>query len=156
MNARHPAVATGGRRGGGNMILVRVHRHLLWRHASLVLGCWKHARFSLGTLHHVAAHVLPSRCRARWVAPQRHTPWLDDDALGRRWWRSPVRHIARCRWLLRQRVSRLGGSPARNADKLSDPLEPLLAEVMNRAVAKELSRHEKSGLRIPLAATRVG
>ena len=44
----------------------------------------------------------------------------------------------------------------RNADELSDPLEPLLVEVIDWAVAKELPRHEQSGLRVRLAVTRVG
>ena len=67
-----------------------------------------------------------------------------------------MRHVARCRWLLRQRASQLGGAPVRDADELSDPLEPLLVEVADRAVAKELSYHEQSGLRIRLAVTRMG
>ena len=67
-----------------------------------------------------------------------------------------MRHVACCRWLLRQRASRLGRAPMRNADELSDPLEPLLVEVADRAVAKELPRHEQSGLCIRLAGTRVG
>ena len=141
---------------GWNAVLVCAHHHLLWRLASLVLGCWKHARFSLGTLDHLAAHVVPSRHWALLVAPRRHGPWLDDGTLGRRWWTSPVCHIARCRWLLRQRACRLGGAPMRNADELSDPLEPLLVEVTDRAVAKELPRHEQSGLRVHRAVTRMG
>ena len=44
----------------------------------------------------------------------------------------------------------------RDADKLNDPLEPLLVEVTHRAVVKDLSRHEQGGLRVRLAATRVG
>ena len=44
----------------------------------------------------------------------------------------------------------------RHTDELTDPLEPLLVEVTNRAVAKELPRHEQSGLRIRYVATRVG
>ena len=83
------------------MVLVHAHRHLLWRLASLVLARWKNAWFSLGTLHHLASHVILSRCRALRVAPWGHTPWLNDGASGRRRRRSPVRNIARCRWLLR-------------------------------------------------------
>ena len=74
---------------GWNVVLVHVHSHLLWRLASLVLGCWKHARFSLGTLHHLAAHVAPSRRWALRAAPWIHTPWLDDGAPGRRRRRRP-------------------------------------------------------------------
>mgnify|MGYP005845235489 CR=1 FL=1 len=84
------------------MVLVHALCHLLWRRVSLVLGCWKHACFSLGTLHHLGAHVIPSRHRVLRVAPWSHTPWLDDGAPGRRWMRSPVRDVARYRWLLRQ------------------------------------------------------
>lgn len=67
-----------------------------------------------------------------------------------------MRYVARYRWMLRQRAIRLGGAPVYDADELSNPLEPLLVDVANRAVAKELPRHEQSGLRIRLAATRVG
>ena len=138
------------------MILVHAHRHLLRRYAGLVLGCWKHARFSLGTLNHLASHVVPSRRRALRVAPWSHTPWLDDGAPGRRRRRSPVRDVARCRWLLRQRASRPVGAPMCHADELGDPLEPLLVEITHRTVAKKLPRCEQSGLRVHLAAARVG
>ena len=84
------------------MILVHAHRHLLWRYASLVLGCWKHARFSLGTLHHLAAHILPGWRRARRDASGCHLPWIVDDALGQRWWRSPMSHVSHCRQLQRK------------------------------------------------------
>ena len=137
------------------MVLVHAHHHLLWRCASLVLGCWKHARFSLGTLNHLAAHVILSRRRALWVAPWSHTPWLDDGA-GRRQGRSPMRDVARCRWLLRQRASLPVGAPVRDADELGDPLEPLLVEITHRTVVKKLLRHEQSSLRVHLAVVRVG
>ena len=55
------------------MVLVHAHRHLQWRLASLVLGRWKHACFSFGTLNHLAAHVVPSWRRALRVAPWSHT-----------------------------------------------------------------------------------
>ena len=138
------------------MILVHAHHHLLWRDTSLVMGCWKHAHFSLGTLHHLAAHIVPSQRRALRVMPWSHTAWLDDGAPGRRWRRSPVRDVARCRWLLRQRASRPVGAPMRDADELGHALEPLLIEVTHGTVAKELPRHEQNGLRIRLTATRVG
>ena len=64
-------------------------------------------------------------------------------------------HVARRRWLLRQGVGRCDGDPGR-VDKLSDPLEPLLVEVVDQAVAKELPCHEQGGLRVRGAVTRVG
>ena len=88
--------------GGWKLVLVHAHRHLLRRYAGLVRGCWKYARFSLRSLHHLADHILPSWHRARRVAPWCHAHWPNDGALGRRWWRSPVHHVARCRRLLRQ------------------------------------------------------
>ena len=117
------------------------HRHLLWRHAGLMLGRWKHARFPLGELHHLAAHVIPSQRWVLRVVLWSHTPWLDDGASGGRWRRSTVCNVARYRWLLRQRASRLA---------------PLLIEVTHRAVAKKLPRREQSGLCVHLAAMRVG
>ena len=138
------------------MVLVHAHRHLLWRLASLVLGCWKHARFSLGMLNHLAAHVVPSRCRALWVAPWSHTPWLDDGAPGWRRRRGSVREVTHYRWLLRQRASQPIKAPVHDADALGDPLEPLLIEITHRTVAKELMCREQSDLRIHLAAARVG
>ena len=44
----------------------------------------------------------------------------------------------------------------RDANELGDPLEPLLLEITHRTVAKKLPRHEQSGLRVHLAAARVG
>ena len=138
------------------MVLEHVLCHLLRRCTSLVLGCWKHMRFSLGMLHHLAAHGIPSRCRVLRVAPWSHTPWLDDGAPGRRRRRRPVRDVAHCRWLLRQRASRPVGAPVRDADELGDALEPHLIEVTHGTVVKELPRLEQSGLRVRRAVTRVG
>ena len=69
---------------------------------------------------------------------------------------SPVHDVTRSRWLLRQRASRPIGAPVHDADELGDPLEPLLIEVIDRAVAQELPLHEQSGLRVRQAVTRVG
>ena len=44
----------------------------------------------------------------------------------------------------------------RDADELSDALEPLLVEVTHGTVAKKLRRREQCGLRDHLAAARVG
>ena len=104
----------------------------------------------------MVAHVVPSRRRALRVVPWSHTPWLDDGAPGQRRRRSPVRDVARCRWLLRQRVSRPVGAPVRDADELGDTLEPLLIEITHGAVAKKLRHCEQSGLRVHLVAARVG
>ena len=138
------------------MVLVHAHRHLLWRLASLVLGRWKHARFSLGALNHLATHVVSSWHRALWVLPWSHTPWFHDGALGWRRRRGPVRNIARYRWLLRHRASRPVEAPVRDADELGDAREPLLVEISHRAVAKKLPCREQSGMCVHLAAARVG
>ena len=47
-----------------------------------------------------------------------------------------------------------GEPPA--ADELGDAIEPVLVEVVNRAVAQELVRHEERGLRVRGRATSVG
>ena len=44
----------------------------------------------------------------------------------------------------------------READELGDARKPLLVEISHRAVAKKLPRREQSGVRIHLAAARVG
>ena len=67
-----------------------------------------------------------------------------------------MRHVARCRWLLRQRASRPVEAPVHDADELDDMLEPLLVEVVDRVVAKELPCHEQSSLHIRLATAHVG
>ena len=64
--------------------------------------------------------------------------------------------VARCGWLLRQQARRPDRAPVRDTDELGDPLEPLLVEITHRAVAKELPRHEQSGLCIHLVVARVG
>ena len=138
------------------MVLLHAHRHLLWRRASVVLGCWEHTGFSLGTLHHLAAQVISSRRQALRVVSWSHTPWLDDGAPGRRRRRSPVRDVTRCRWLLRQRASRPVGAPVRDADELGNAREQFLIEISHRAVAKKLLHREQGGLRVHLVASRVG
>ena len=67
-----------------------------------------------------------------------------------------MRDAAPYMWLLRQRASRPVRAPVRDADELSDPLEPLLVEVTHLTVAMKLPRREQSGLRVHLAMTRVG
>ena len=67
-----------------------------------------------------------------------------------------MRHVTRCRWLLRQRANRFDGAPVRDADELGDPLKPLLVEVTHRTIVKKLPRHEQSSLRVHLAAACVG
>ena len=67
-----------------------------------------------------------------------------------------MRHVARCRWLLRQSASRPVRAPVRNADELGDALEPLLIEIAHRTVAKKLPRREQSSLHVHLATARVG
>ena len=47
------------------------------------------------------------------------------------------------------------GSPC-GTDKLSDAVEPVLVEVVDRTVAQELVRHEERGLRVHGSATCVG
>ena len=64
--------------------------------------------------------------------------------------------FARCRWLLRQRARWPVGAPVRDADELSDALEPLLVEITHREVAKKLPRREQGGLHVHLAIVLVG
>ena len=137
------------------MVLVLARYHLLWRHAGLTWGCWKHACFYLMPLHHLAAHLFPCGCLAWRVTPWCHSPWFDNGALGWGRWRWPMSHVARGRRLLRQHAVRCGAVSG-STDELGDALEPLLVEVVDGAVAKELPRHEQSSLHVHQAATRVG
>ena len=56
-------------------------------------------------------------------------------------------HVARGGRRARQREGRQLGAPC-GADELGDAVEPVLVEVVDRAVAQELIRHEERGLRI--------
>ena len=55
----------------------------------------------------------------------------------------------------RQREGLRRGAPY-SADKLGDAVEPVLVEVVDRAVAQELVRHEERGPCIHGSATNVG
>ena len=67
-----------------------------------------------------------------------------------------MRHVTRCRWLLRQRASRPIGAPVCDADELGDARGPLLVEISHRAVAKKFRRCEQGILRVHLDAARMG
>jgi len=64
-------------------------------------------------------------------------------------------HVARGWRRVRQREGRRRGAPC-GADELGDAVEPVLVEVVDRAVAQELVRHEERGLRVHGSATCVG
>ena len=64
-------------------------------------------------------------------------------------------HITRGGRRTRQSVRRRRGAPC-GVDELGDAVEPVLVEVVDRAVAQELVRHEERGLRVHGSATCVG
>ena len=55
----------------------------------------------------------------------------------------------------RQRGGWCGRSPS-GADELGGAVQPVLVEVVDRAVAQELACHEQQGLRVRGRATSVG
>jgi hypothetical protein len=73
------------------------------------------------------------------------TPWLEDDVTPERRWRSVLGQVALLRWWSRQRAGRCWDF-SRGADELGDAVQPFFVEVVGRAVAQELARHEQRGL----------
>ena len=63
-------------------------------------------------------------------------------------------HIARDWRRARQRKGRRRGAPC-GADELGDAVEPVLIEVVDRAVAQELACHKQRGLHVRGSATSV-
>ena len=64
-------------------------------------------------------------------------------------------HVARGWRRARQRVGQRRGAPC-GADEFGDAVEPVFVEVVDRAVAQELVRHEERGLCIHGSAMCVG
>ena len=63
-------------------------------------------------------------------------------------------HIARSWRSASQREGWRGGGPC-GADELGDAVEPVIVEVVDRAVAQELVRHEERGPCVHGSATSV-
>ena len=94
------------------------------------------------------AASLFARGRRTWrITPWGRAPWRQGAVLGQRWWRRAMSLVARGWRRGRQREGRRRGAPC-GADKLGDAVEPVLVEVVDRAVAQELVRHEEHGLRV--------
>ena len=74
--------------------------------------------------------------RTRWVASWSRAPWRKGAVLMQRWWRCSVSDVARGWRRARQREGRRRGAPC-GADELGDAVEPVLVEVVDRAVAQE-------------------
>ena len=83
--------------------------------------------------------------RGRWtqrVASWIRAPWREGAVLGQRWWRCFTSCVARGWRRARQRVGQRRGAPC-DADKLGDAVKPVLVEVVDWAVARELVHHEE-------------
>ena len=63
-------------------------------------------------------------------------------------------YVARIWGMARQRERWCGGVPS-GTDKLGDAVQPVLVEVVDRAVAQELACHEQRGLRVRGGAASV-
>ena len=74
------------------------------------------------------------------VASWSRAPWRQGAVLGQRWWRRSVSYVARSWRRARQREGRCRGAPC-GVDELGDAVEPVLVEVVDRAVTQELVRH---------------
>ena len=61
-------------------------------------------------------------------------------------------YVAHAGWRARQREGRRRRAPC-GADKLGDPSEPLLVEIVNEAVLQEHTCQEQHGMRVRGSAT---
>ena len=109
-------------------------RGALPQQAILTRQCGERGSVLLRARDFLAASFFAHRRRAWWVAPQSRAPWRQGAVLGRRWWRCSVSYVARSwRWT-RQREGRCGRAPG-DADELGDAAQPVLIEVVDRAIA---------------------
>ena len=89
------------------------------------------------------------------VASWGRAPRRQGAVLGQRWWRRSMSYVARSSWSVRRREGRRRGAPC-GADELGDAVEPVIVEVVDRAVAQELVLHEERGPCVHGSATSVG
>ena len=126
------------------------------RRRRMVLSWWRRERVSvfLRPGNFFAASFFMCGRPAQRVAPGGRASWRQGTILGQRWWRRSMSHVARGWRTVRQREGRRRGAPC-GADELGDAVEPVLVEVVDRAVAQELACHEWHGLRVRGRATSV-
>lgn len=134
----------------------------LLQQAILTWWCWKRWSIFLRTGNLLATSFFVRRHTARRITPLGCASWSEDAVLmrgrlRRSMSRAPQRegtmlvlsgsvsHIARSRGRARQREGWCRRTP-RGADELGDSVQPVLVEVVDRAVAQELACHEQRGL----------
>ena len=103
----------------------------------------------------LTASFFARRRGTRQVTSWGRAPWRQGAVLGQRWWRCSVSYVARSRRRVRRREGRRRGAPC-GADELGDAVELVLVEVVDRAIAQELVRHEEHGPCVHGSATSVG
>ena len=150
--------------------MVPTRRHGKWcmallRQAILTWWCWKRWSVFLRTGNLLETSFFMRGHVVLWVAPLGRASWSKDVILMRgrlrrslrraprregailvlRGRRRSVSHIARSRGRARQREGWCRRASS-SADKLGDAVQPVLVEVINRAVTQELACHEQRGL----------
>lgn len=142
-----------------SFILVSPRCHGKWRvaplcQAILTWRCWERWSVFLRSGYFLAASFFPRGCPARRVVPRGRASWRQSAVLVQRWRRCSVSYVARSWRRARHREGWRGGAPS-GADELGDAVQPVLVEVVDRAVAQELACHEQRGLRVYGSAASV-
>ena len=124
---------------------------------SMVATCWSRERPGslLRARDFLAALLLPRWHLTERVSPRGHAPWNLGAFLRRRRLGHPRIFVARAGRGTVQRDGRCRGAPC-GTDELGDAVDPVLVEVVNRAVAQELICHEEQGMCVHGIATCVG
>ena len=125
------------------------------KNAVMARSRWEHASDFLRARDLLAAPFLLRGRWTRWVSSRGRAPWGQGAFLRRRRQRCLRSCVARAGRRAMQREGRHMGAPC-GADELGDASDPLVVEVVDRAVVQELTCQEQCGLRVRRGATSVG